>query len=202
MLADLEDDEFTQVMQSVETDDLAQDYEEDEQVELVQTEVEQESRINEMMDDVADFFMQTDDDSKDSLGSILLQTKAMADEFMTNMQPETAQLFDNAYAQTRENAYSWLAQLGDLERARVGQMLSQTSYGNYFLQQGVREEVADEIGNFFSQYDAVPYDEEAIYAQVHTEAMEAQMEEAAESLAQYSVEQILKLNELVEVKRQ
>ena len=28
------------------------------------------------------------------------------------------------------------------------------------------------------------------------------MEEAAESLAQYSVEQILKLNELVEVKRQ
>lgn len=155
-----------------------------------------------MMDDVADFFMQTDDDSKDSLGSILLQTKAMADEFMTNMQPETAQLFDNSYAQTRENAYSWLSQLGDLERARVGQMLSQTSYGNYFLQQGVREEVADEIGNFFSQYEAVPYDEEAIYAQVHTEAMEAQMEEAAESLAQYSVEQILKLNELVEVKRQ
>lgn len=37
---------------------------------------------------------------------------------------------------------------------------------------------------------------------MHTEAMEAQMEEAAESLAQYSVEQILKLNELVEVKRQ
>ena len=30
MLADLEDDEFTQVMQSIETDDLAQDYEEDE----------------------------------------------------------------------------------------------------------------------------------------------------------------------------
>merc|ERR1712156_1140913 len=63
-------------------------------------------------------------------------------------------------------------------------------------------EFADEIGNFFSQYDAVPYDEEAIYAQVHAEAIEAQMEEAAESLAQYSAEQILKLNELVEVKRQ
>jgi hypothetical protein len=66
-------------------------------------------------------------------------------------------------------------------------MLSQTGYGQYFLQ-SLRPEVSEEIGSFFAQYDAVPYDEEAVYAQVHAQAMDAQIEEASENLAQYSAE--------------
>jgi len=78
---------------------------------------------------------------------------------MANMTPETRQQFDNMYAQVRQSGYSWLSQIGDYPRARLGEMLSQTSYGNYFMQQNVREDVAEEIGNYFSQFEAVPYDE-------------------------------------------
>jgi hypothetical protein len=177
-LNELDEDEFAQVAENMENDmvgKLAQEYSDEEEIEfaqdsededvgLAQTESGIEAAINQgvtngMMDDVADFFMQTEADSRESLGQTLLQTKATADDFMANMTPETRQQFDNMYAQVRQSGYSWLSQIGDYPRARLGEMLSQTSYGNYFMQQNVREDVAEEIGNYFSQFEAVPYDE-------------------------------------------
>jgi hypothetical protein len=104
------------------------------------------------------------------------------------------------YAQTRNGIYDWLSQIDDMPRAQIGQLLSQTRSGNHFMQ-NIDSGVASEIADFFMQFDAVPYDEEAILAQVTSQALDAQMGEATEKLAQYSAEDILKLNELVEVKR-
>ena len=67
------------------------------------------------------------------------------------MHPVDREKFDNMYAQTRDAAFNWLSQIGEEDRSRVGEMLSQTSYGQYFMQQGVNTEVADQINNYFSQ---------------------------------------------------
>ena len=160
--------------------------------------------FGEAFDDVADFFIQVDRESRDSLGNILLQTKSMADDFIANMQPEDRARFDNYYAQTRDAAFNWLSQIDEGDRARVGEMLSQTSYGQYFMQQGVRNEVADQINNYFSQlsWTAEEGDDEQ-FAQTETNTVaDEELEEMAEFLAQLDEEQIQKLNALVETKRE
>ena len=208
MLNDLDDDEFAQVtgkmeeMEMAEENDLAQYENDDNDLELVQTGAENDFHLTrEGLTDGVDFLMQADSETLDSLGQALVQTKAMVNDFIDNMQPETREMRDNYYAQTRDLAYNWLAQLPDVVRASAGWNLSQTACGQYFLQNQLPE-VAEEIGSFFAQYDAVPYDEQAVLAQVETEAMDLKIDEASETLAQYSAEKILKLNELVEVKRQ
>lgn len=135
-------------------------------------------------DDVADFFMQTDDHTKDSLGEVLVQTNALANDFLANMQPETREMFEQMYAQTREAAYNWFSQAEESTQAMASHMLAQTSYGNYFTQTCVRPEVADEVTNFFSQFDAEPINEDAMLAQLETQVMDAELEEAAAYLAQ------------------
>ena len=107
--------------------------------------------FGEVFDDAADFFIQINSEERNSLGQILLQTKSMADDFIANMHPSDYERFENAYAQTREAAFNWLSQIAEEDRAKVGEMLSQTSYGQYFMQTGIREEVADSINNYFAQ---------------------------------------------------
>ena len=161
--------------------------------------------FGEVFDDVADFFIQVKSEDRDSLGNILLQTKSMADDFVMNMQPEDRQRFDNYYAQTREAAFNWLSQIDEADRARVGEMLSQTSYGQYFMQQGVREEVADQINNYFSQLSWTVEegdDEQFAQTEAETGVADEELEEMAEFLAQLDQDQIEKLNTLVETKRE
>jgi len=86
-LNELDEDEFAQVAENMENDmvdKLAQEYSDEEEIEfaqdsedkdvgLAQTESGIEAAINQgvtngMMDDVADFFMQTEADSRESLG--------------------------------------------------------------------------------------------------------------------------------------
>ena len=59
------------------------------------------------------------------------------------MQPEDKMRFDGFYAQTRDSAFKWLSQIEEEPRARIGEMLSQTSYGQFLMQTSVREEVSD-----------------------------------------------------------
>uniref|UniRef100_A0A7S3HU70 Uncharacterized protein n=1 Tax=Favella ehrenbergii TaxID=182087 RepID=A0A7S3HU70_9SPIT len=159
--------------------------------------------FNEVFDDVADFFIQVGSEDRDSLGNMLLQTKALTDDFIMDMQPVDRQRFDQAYAQVRQSALNWLSQINENDRARVGEMLSQTSYGQYFMQQGVREETADQINNFFSQLSwTSDQDDDENLAQVETSVGDEEIEEMAEFLAQLNEEEIQKLNALVEVKRE
>mmetsp|Transcript_40044 Transcript_40044/g.52439 ORF Transcript_40044/g.52439 Transcript_40044/m.52439 type:complete len:210 (-) Transcript_40044:175-804(-) len=160
--------------------------------------------FNEVFDDVADFFIQVGSEDRDSFGNMLLQTKALTDDFIMDMQPVDRQRFDQAYAQVRQGALNWLSQINENDRARVGEMLSQTSYGQYFMQQGVREETADQINNFFSQlsWTSNQDDDDENFAQVDTSVGDEEIEEMAEFLAQLNEEEIQKLNALVEVKRE
>jgi hypothetical protein len=78
MLDDLEDDEFAQVtgkmeeMEEAEENDLAQFENDDNELELVQTNTEIEHRNNEFMTDTADFLMQADSETLDGLGQTLV----------------------------------------------------------------------------------------------------------------------------------
>merc|ERR1712079_74243 len=67
--------------------------------------------FNEAFDDAADFFIQIGSEERNSLGQMLLQTKAKADDFIANMSDESRHSFENMYAQTRKNAFNWLSQI-------------------------------------------------------------------------------------------
>ena len=162
--------------------------------------------FNEMFDDSADFLVQVSEDNRQSLGDLLLQVKSMSDDFFSTMQPETAQMFDTAYAQTRESGFNVLAQMAEPERARIGEMLSQTSYGNYFMQSCIPS-VADEVTNFFAQQTwsgEAPAEADEGFAQTENESEVAdeELEEFAEVLAQLSTEQMQKVQSLAETKRE
>ena len=86
-----------------------------------------------MFDDTADLFIQIGTEERNSLGQVLLQTKSLTDEFIANMHPETRANFDQMYAQTRQAGFNWLGEIGSDSSAKVGEMLSQTSYGQYFM---------------------------------------------------------------------
>lgn len=79
-------------------------------------------------------------------------------------------------------------------------MLAQTSYGNYLTQTCVRPEVAEEMTNFFGQFEAVQVSEDDMLAQLESQVMDAELEEAASYLAQLSDEEMEKLNQLVQVR--
>ena len=132
--------------------------------------------------------MQTDDHTKDSLGQLLLQTNSLAGEFIENMQPETRKMFESMYAQTRDSAFNWFNSAQESTQAMASHMLAQTSYGNYFTQTCVRPEVADEMTNFFGQFEAVQINEDDMLAQLESQVMDAELEEAASYLAQLSEE--------------
>merc|ERR1712156_713902 len=67
--------------------------------------------FNEMFDDAADFFIQIGAEERQSLGQNLLQVESMADDFIANMQPAERKAFETIYAQTRNNAFTWLSQI-------------------------------------------------------------------------------------------
>merc|ERR1740123_946041 len=73
--------------------------------------------FNEVFDDVADFFVQVNSEDRDSLGQVLLQTKAMTDDFVANMHPQDREKFDGYYAQVRDSAFNWLSQIDEADRA-------------------------------------------------------------------------------------
>merc|ERR1712070_273879 len=98
-------------MEEAEENDLAQYENDDNELELVQTNVDSEHRNIEFMTDTADFLMQADSETLDGLGQTLVQTQSSVEDFLSTMQPETAEAFDNMYAQVRDNAYDWLAQI-------------------------------------------------------------------------------------------
>ena len=160
--------------------------------------------FNEVFDDVADFFVQVNSDDRDSLGQVLLQTKSMADDFIANMHPVDREKFDNYYAQVRESTFNWLSQIDEADRERVAEMLSQTSYGNYFMQQQ-KQEVADQINDYFSQLTWTAEegdDEQFAQTDAETGVADEELDEMAEFLAQLDQDQIEKLNTLVETKRE
>ena len=161
--------------------------------------------FNEVFDDVADFFVQVSSEDRDSLGQVLLQTKSMADDFVANMHPIDREKFDNYYAQVRQSAFNWLSQIDEADRARVGEMLSQTSYGTYFMQQGVSHEVADQINDYFSQLSWTAEegdDEQFAQTEAGADVEDEDLDDMAEFLAQLDQDQIEKLNTLVETKRE
>lgn len=161
--------------------------------------------FNEVFDDVADFFVQVSSEDRDSLGQVLLQTKSMADDFIANMHPTDREKFDNYYAQVRESAFNWLSQIDEADRARVGEMLSQTSYGTYFMQQGVSQEVAGQINDYFSQLSWTAEegdDEQFAQTEAGADVEDEDLDDMAEFLAQLDQDQIEKLNTLVETKRE
>ena len=145
-----------------------------------------------MFDDSADFLSQVGEDSRQGAGDIFLQTQSLIENFKSTMTPETARDYENLYAQTRDGLLNWLAQVNEPEKARIGEMLSQTSYGNYFMQQ-LRPESADQVSNFFAQQDWSAEPAQEGFAQVdnETEAVaDEELEEFAEILAQLTDEQM------------
>lgn len=79
-------------------------------------------------------------------------------------------------------------------------MLSQTSYGQYFMQSGVKEEVADSINDFFAQLTWTE-EEPAMEDNLAQTAVDEELEEMADFLAQLDDEQMERLNELIQTKR-
>ena len=121
------------------------------------------------------------------------------------MGDEDRERFDSMYAQTRESAFNWLSQIAEPDRARIGEMLSQTSYGNFFMQQSVNNDVAGQINDFFAQQSwTVEEGDDNDFAQTEAETgvADEELEEMAEFLAQLTEEQVQKLNTLVETKRE
>ena len=158
--------------------------------------------FNEVFDDVADFFVQVNSEDRDSLGQVLLQTKALTDDFIANMHPVDREKFDGYYAQVRDSAFNWLSQIDEADRARVGEMLSQTSYGTYFMQEN---RFADQINDYFSQLSWTAEegdDEQFAQTDAETGVADEELDEMAEFLAQLDQDQIEKLNTLVETKRE
>jgi len=189
-----ESDEDFELAQSSDEDmelDLAQSSEEDMELDLAQT------GKDDVFEGMANWLLQTDSNTKDSLGDLFVQTQSMAHDFIANMQPETREMFDNSYAQTRTSAYSWLSNADNSSRARVEQMLSQTSYGNYFSQTCVRPDVAEEMNNFFGQFESVEIDEDSTLAQLETDVMEAELDQAADYLSQIGEEKMEQLLQLI-----
>lgn len=160
--------------------------------------------FGEAFDDAADFFIQIGAEERNSLGQVLLQTKAKADDFIANMTPASREIFDNMYAQTRKSAFNWLSQIDQQDRARVGEMLSQTGYGQYFMQQGVNEEVADQINTYFSQLSWTEEPEqETDLVQVDADsATDAELSDMADMLAELDDETMERLNALVQAKKE
>ena len=128
----------------------------------------------------------------------------MVDDFIANMHPPARDAFDNIYAQTRESAFNWLSQIDQQDRARVGEMLSQTGYGQYFMQQGVNEEVADQINTYFSQLSWTEEPEqETDLVQVDADsATDAELSDMADMLAELDDETMERLNALVQAKKE
>ena len=158
--------------------------------------------FNEVFDDVADFFVQVNSEDRDSLGQVLLQTKALTDDFIANMHPVDREKFDGYYAQVRDSAFNWLSQIDEADRARVGEMLSQTSYGTYFMQEN---RFADQINDYFSQLSWTAEegdDEQFAQTEAETGVADEELDEMAEFLAHLDQDQIEKLNTLVETKRE
>merc|ERR1719246_229929 len=166
--------------------DLAQSSEEDMELDLAQT------GKDDVFEGMANWLLQTDSNTKDSLGDLFVQTQSMAHDFIANMQPETREMFDN----------SWLSNADNSSRARVEQMLSQTSYGNYFSQTCVRPDVAEEMNNFFGQFESVEIDEDSTLAQLETDVMEAELDQAADYLSQIGEEKMEQLLQLIWTRRQ
>ena len=54
--------------------------------------------FDEFFDDSADFFMQISSEDRNNIGTILLQNKSTADDFIERMEPESRQRFEQYYA--------------------------------------------------------------------------------------------------------
>ena len=80
-------------------------------------------------------------------------------------------------------------------------MLSQTGYGQYFMQQGVREDVADSINNYFSQlsWNLEPVADEELFAQIETSVGDEDLADMATYLAQLNDEEMERLNYFVQL---
>ena len=80
-------------------------------------------------------------------------------------------------------------------------MLSQTGYGQYFMQQGVREDVADSINNYFAQltWNAEPVTDEELFAQTETTLGDEDLEDVATYLMQLTLEETERLQEFIQI---
>jgi len=81
-------------------------------------------------------------------------------------------------------------------------MLTQTSYGQYTMQTGMREDVADRINNFFAQLSWPAEEDGEGFAQLDTEADDGELEDMAEFLAQLDDGEMERLTELVQARRE
>lgn len=109
-------------------------------------------QIGDALYDAADLFMQVSSNEPVELTNLFTQVNSLVDSYIDNMPPAEKQRFDNMYAEIRNLGYDWLGQIDAGERQQIGQMLTQTEYGNWILSQVLRENVGEEITNFFSQY--------------------------------------------------
>ena len=145
-----------------------------------------------MIEDGADFLMQIDSEERSSLGQILVQTQSMAADFISNLGPEDRQRWEQNYAQTKSQVFDWLSNLQEADQAQVATMLSQTGYGQYFMQSAIPSDMSESLGNYFSQISWSPIDEEDLntdFSQIDSWDMAAGDEvlgEVADYLAELS----------------
>merc|ERR1711976_22885 len=83
--------------------------------------------------------------------------------------------------------------------------IDREKFGNYFMQQGVSHEVADQINDYFSQLSWTAEegdDEQFAQTEAGADVEDEDLDDMAEFLAQLDQDQIEKLNTLVETKRE
>ena len=158
-----------------------------------------------MFNDGADLFAQLSDEEKNAAGTAFVQTHALVSDAIDNMAQADKEQYYNFYAQVRDQTFNILSQLSEDDRATVGEMLSQTAYGQYGLQ-NVDGYLADDLNNYFSQISWSFDDEEAdgeTLAQIGIGAVgDDELDDMAEFMAQLNDEQMEKLNQLVETKKE
>ena len=101
--------------------------------------------------DTAELLMQVAIEEPEILTNLMVQTAAIANNFIQEMPPVERTRFAEALAQTRSLGYDWLANVNAEVRTRVGEMLTQTGYGQIMLAT-MPEDVADAALSFFAQY--------------------------------------------------
>ena len=82
---------------------------------------------------VGNVLIQVAHNEESGLSKVLAQTKAIVDNYIATMPAQEQERFENLYAQTRDLGFNWLGQAQKENREHVGQMLSQTEYGKFFL---------------------------------------------------------------------